>query len=447
MNYRLFLIKVYSNLFTPSKAFEKWKNGLDKTQWLSDSELSEIQEEKLKNILIYTAENVEIFSEIKSKIKVNSNGKENLAKFPITDKDFYRKASKKCISKNATKYNYHKNSTSGSTGESFFFYLDINRQGWGAAAKYRTDSFTGVKPHHSRASLWGASFEKPDKKSLKTVIRDFLTPFTFLSSYDLSIESIIRYVAILKKEKPRILVSYPTPLVELAEYCKTQNIQFPFLKSIICSSEQMFDFQRNIIEETFKVPVFNRYGTREFGSIAQECKYHNGLHVNSERMYIEILNDKDEPCEDGEMGQLVITDLDNKVMPLIRYRVGDLASWSEIKKCSCGRGLPLLKKIEGRAFDVVRTPNGKVISGTFWTLLIRYISDEIKSFQVVQDEVESITIKIEMIKRKNLSKENVDILISKIKEKDENLKIKVEFCEKIELTRSGKRRFVVSNVK
>ncbi|MEL4457170.1 hypothetical protein [Lutimonas vermicola] len=447
MNYRLFLIKIYRNFFTPAKGFKKWEKHLNKTQWLSLTELNELQEAKLKKLLLYSIKNVAIFSDIVGKMDLNWSAKEILDKFPITDKSFYRKANEKCLSKNAPTYEYHKSSTSGSTGESFYFYLDVNRQGWGEAAKYRTDTFAETMPHHSRASLWGASFDNYGNKGIKIKIRNFLTPFIFLSSYDLSIESIMRYVAILKKEKPRMLVSYPTPLIELADYCKKNNIHFPFLRSIICSSEQLFDFQRKIIEDTFVVPVFNRYGSREFGSIAQECNCHNGLHVNIERMYVEILNDKNEPCKEGEIGQLVITDLDNKVMPLIRYRIGDLAAWSNMKKCACGRGLPLLEKVEGRAFDVIRTPNGQVISGTFWTLLIRYVSHEIKSFQVVQNEIEKINIKIEMIKGRELSKEKMDILLSKIKEKDNELKVNVQFCEKIELTRSGKRRFVVSSIK
>lgn len=445
MSFRLFLSKIYHNRFSVERRFEKW-DVLDKSQWWPRAQVLKYQEKKLKEILEYAIINVPIFDHLKDKLQKGSTGYELLKEFPITDKAFYRNAGDLCRSKNAMQYHFYGSSTSGSTGESFYFDLDINRHAWAMAAKYRTDTFSGIYPHESRASLWGANFDNKASKSIKDRFRKYLTPFTFLSSYNLSETQIAKHIVALKKNQPKLLVSYPTPLVELAEYCKNKNIELPFLKSIICSSEQLFDFQRALIEEVFNVPVYNRYGTREFGSIAQQCAEREGLHINSERVFIEVLDDNDMPCAPGVKGQLVITDLDNKVMPLIRYRVGDFAAWSEDVSCDCKRGLPLLKFIEGRAFDVVRTPNGTVISGTFWTLLTKYVSKQIKVFQVVQNSLDTININIVTLNGGDLQNAEKDSLIKKIKEKDELLKVTISLVEHIELTKSGKRRFIISNI-
>ena len=244
-----------------------------------------------------------------------------------------------------------------------------------------------------------------------------------------------------------MILCYPSPMFEFASYCKKNNVKFPFLRSIISSAEQLFDFQKELIERTFNVPVFNRYGNREFGLVAQECDKHSGFHVLTDRVYVEILDDNNNPCRPGELGNLVITELNNRVMPLIRYRIGDLASWSHQKQCTCGRGYPLLEKVEGRAFDVVRTPNGTVISGTFWTLLMRHISEDIKAFQIIQNSIDKIAINIQMHDGKSLNNEKLNFLKEKIKEKDKDIQIEITFCETIKLTKSGKKRFVISNLK
>ena len=446
MGLKLFLSRLYYNHFSAEKRFKKW-DFLNDSQWKTTEELLEIQKYKLKNILKYTVANVPVFQHLKNKIDFEEDTIDNLFKFPVTDKTFYREAGDSCRSIESDNLIFFGSSTSGSTGESFYFDLDIERHAWAMAAKYRTDTFAGINPDQSRASLWGASFDYNKKRTLKDKVREFLTPFTFLSSYNLSEEHIKEYVLILKKSKPRLLISYPTPLVEFSEYCIKNNIEFKFIKSIICSSEQLYDFQREIIERAFKAKVYNRYGTREFGSVAQECDKGGGLHVNTERLYVEILDEQNEPCKDGEKGQLVITDLDNKVMPLIRYKVGDYAVWGSNEACECGRGLPKLKFIEGRSFDVIKTPNGSVISGTFWTLLIRYVSNEIKEFQIKQNSLDSIDVNIVTLKGQMITEAEKEALIIKINEKDIELKVHINLVSKIELTKSGKRRFVINNIK
>lgn len=438
-----FISKFYYNYISQEGRYFKW-DVLNKSQFNSRLKIEEFQSKKLEDILKYAVHNVPAYSHMK--YDNSKSPQQNLLEFPITDKGYYRSKEKSALSLEKDELNYYKSSTSGSTGESFFFLLDMERHAWAMAAKYRTDAFCNIFPNDSRASLWGASFDNKNKKSFKKRVNSYLTPFTFMSSYNMSEEQLFNYVELIKKRKPKLLISYSTPLVELASFCKNQDVKFPFLKAIISSSEQLHDFQKEIVEDAFGVKVYNRYGTREFGSIAQECSEHDGLHINSERVFIEILNDENKPCDIEEKGQLVITDLDNKVMPLIRYKVGDFAAWSGTDLCQCGRGLPKLAYIEGRSFDVIKTPNGTKISGTFWTLLTRHVSEDIKTFQIIQNKIESVDLNLVMLKNKTLSENQLSELHHGITKVDSKLQVRINFVEKIDLTKSGKQRFIVSRI-
>src|SRR6185295_20378238 len=115
---------------------------------------------------------------------------------------------------------------------------------------------------------------------------------------------------------------------------------------------------RQIIESNFQCGVFDKYGSREFSGIAYECEAHEGHHIVAENYIVEILKDG-VPAEPGELGEVVITDLNNFCMPLIRYRVGDLAvAMDNTKTCPCGRGLPRIGRIEGRTQAIIFGPNG-----------------------------------------------------------------------------------------
>src|SRR5262249_18305868 len=123
----------------------------------------------------------------------------------------------------------------------------------------------------------------------------------------------------------------------------------------------LHDWQRKSIEQVFDCKVTNRYGCEEVSLIACECERHEGLHVNADGVYVEIIRNG-RVARPGESGSVVVTDLTNRAMPILRYQVGDVAVVSD-RRCDCGRGLPLLERLEGREADYVVTPAGELISG------------------------------------------------------------------------------------
>jgi phenylacetate-CoA ligase len=211
-----------------------------------------------------------------------------------------------------------------------------------------------------------------------------------LSAYtmdDRSIESMLRY---MKSYRPDYLFSYPSSLIHLCDYISC-NSDFLYLlpKGIITSGEKLDQFQRDRIEAQFQTKVYNFYGCREVGSIAQECLHREGMHVISENVIVEVVDESGQAVI-GKEGDILISDLNNRVMPFIRYRIGDrgriLAS-----QCSCGRiGFPLIE-VSGRSFDTIRSPQGNAVGGTFWTLLFRS-KPGIRSFRVIQEQMDAVHI-------------------------------------------------------
>jgi len=202
------------------------------------------------------------------------------------------------------------------------------------------------------------------------------------------------------------------------------------------------------IEEVFRAPVFNRYGSREVGDIACNCVKNQGLHIIPNIHYIEILDKQGKEVKTGVRGEIAVTILTNYTMPLIRYKIGDRGILSE-KECSCGRGFPLLEKVEGRVRSMFRNKQRDLIdSGVFIRLF--YFRDNIKQFQVIQESLDQITINLVLKDKQKLKVVEKDFreiseVIKPIMGND--TKIKYNILNEIKSSPSGKYMYIFSKIK
>lgn len=165
------------------------------------------------------------------------------------------------------------------------------------------------------------------------------------------IEALINY-------EPYYLATYPSQLRALVAFCDKQQIKLRNLAELRTTGETLTDKQRNIIKRVWpNVKISDVYSCVELGNLAQQCSEYNNYHVNVEHVILEIINHKGEPCKVGESGKVLVTGLLNYATPLIRYELGDYASWGE--PCACGRGLPVIKEILGRERNRLIMPNGE----------------------------------------------------------------------------------------
>ena len=425
----------------------KQLQGLERTQWLPTEEIKKIQWIKFKKLLEYAYINVPYYQRVFKTLNMTPKDittPDDFRKLPLLDKEDIRSNISDIVSSKYEKKDLIEDSTGGSTGVNLRFFYDTKSIAHRLAVALRSDSLAGLDIGDKHVKLWGSPFDISRQNSLKGKISKLISRSLYLSSYDLSENTMYKYAKKLINYKPKVIIGYSSPLHLFGIFIEENKIQGITPKSIISSAEVLYDYQREQIESVFGCKVFNRYGCREFSTIAQECSEHSGMHINAEHVYVECLKEDGEPAAPGESGELIITDLDNYGMPFIRYKIGDVGVLSD-RKCNCGRGLPIMETVEGRTFDIIVATNGRYLGGTFWTLLLRTAVDGIKQFQVVQESKNEINIKI--VVDEVFKTEYIDMLTNKIQAYcGEDMQVNFNIVDAIQPTKSGKFRFVISKV-
>jgi phenylacetate-CoA ligase len=196
----------------------------------------------------------------------------------------------------------------------------------------------------------------------------------------------------LKDYRPRVIQAYARSLLLFARYLEQRGWQPHRPEGIITSAEVLEDADRALIERVFGCRVFNRYGCREVSVIASECDAHLGLHVMAEGLYLEVVRG-DMPAAPGEAGSILVTDLLNHAMPLIRYRIGDVGAW-EPGTCPCGRHLPRLRQVQGRVTDFLVGCDGRLVSGVFLATYVVAHRPSLGQVQIRQSQAGAVTYRI-----------------------------------------------------
>ena len=245
--------------------------------------------------------------------------------------------------------------------------------------------------------------------------------------------------------KPVLMDGYAEALDFLAHYLKTKGNVDVRPRALMSSAQTLPETSRKLIEEAFGCKVFDKYGSREFSGIAYECEAHTGHHIVGEGYIVEILRDG-EPARPGEVGEVVVTDLNNFCLPFIRYRIGDLAvAMDPDFECPCGRGLPLLGSIEGRVQSIIQGTDGRYVPGTFFAHYLKEFDHAIQRFQVVQEREGAMTFRV--VKGGRYSDDALQEILATFREYlGSDMQIDVEFVENIDMVRTGKRLASVSRL-
>ncbi len=334
-----------------------------------------------------------------------------------------------------------RNQTGGSTGSPLQFYVDRERFDSRLASTVRHNRWTGLRPGDWCADLWGARLDQFIGSSRWDRLRNYFLYRTIsLNTSCIRPGDWSAFIAELRRRRPRFLLAYAQAAVLFADYLRENDINDVHFDSILTTAEVLLPGQRQLLEGVFQGRVFNRYGCREVSVIASECERHEGLHVNAEALLVEVL-------PDGEIsppaGRIVITDLLNYSMPLIRYEIGDAGSWAP-RPCSCGRGLPLLDDVQGRVTDFLILPDGRRISGPALTLVVADMS-EVRQVQFVQPSLYSIILRV--VPGSGYGVQTGQELRKRLSHYlDRSVTLSVTEVERIATEASGKHRFVISDL-
>lgn len=415
-----------------------------KTQFYSIEQINKYQLEHLNMLLSFVYNNNNYYRNLFDRVEVNQFSLATLAEFqkiPFLTKQLVKENFIEITSNGIPEKRKIKNSTSGSTGTNFHFLTDKSSLLHRHALNVRMDEWLGLYGNFSKFSIWGAPFETGKNRPLIQKLKDKRKNLRIVSGYQLTEKNMREYFEEMNDFKPLLVSGYPSTLYMFSEFLLKNNLSY-IPKAIRTEGETLYQYQREIIEEAFKSHVYGYYSSREISGIGHECIAHDGFHIFAENVILEVIDDQGKVIDEGE-GDVVLTDLHNYVMPLIRYRIGDRVVITR-EKCSCGNNLPLIKSVEGRTFDIVRFQNGNKVSGTFWTLLLRS-KPGIIDFQVYQYKNYKIIIKIIIDNYFNKSFENFfkEIIF---KYGGEHTQIYFEYVDEIPSSPGGKRRFVISEI-
>lgn len=419
----------------------------------SGEELKLYQKNKLESLLLYAYKNVLYYHDIFKQVgAVNEQGVnwDRFNRIPKLTKAIIKDRFEELQSKDKGIRGVYTNHSGGSSGVPIEFLQDKEYKEWNIANTLFVKTYGGYLLGDRELRLWGSERDFLEGKEKTLIrIRNKLYGRKEFNSFKMSLDNMLNYVEEWNRYKPQWVEAYTQAIYEFAVFIKNNGLSVYTPKGIVTSAGTLYPSMRKEIEEVFECNVFNRYGSREVGSVACNCVNETDLHLSVWNQYVEILDDNMHSVQPGEIGKVYVTTLNNKVMPLIRYEIGDIAeglSWEH--ECP-SYTMPLLKNMEGREMSVVYTRDGKVVPGEFFIHFIGvvYNTGFIDKFQIIQRDYERIEIKVHIINEEEFRKG---------REKIENA-IKLEMSEDVEVIwirvndipnmKSGKYQYVYSEVK
>lgn len=425
--------------------FQSYLKEFERTQFLERSALESLQCERLGKLLAHAYIHCPYYKRRLTEAGVHPDHLTDLSQLsaiPILTKRDIQDHSAEMLATNFPTSERMANQTGGSTGSPLQFYVDRERFDSRMASTSRHDSWAGLEPGAWRATLWGARLDQVTGSGWWDWCRNnFLYRTVSLNTSVFRDKDWDTFVATLRRKRPRFLVSYAQSAALFARHVRERGIKDIQFHSIITTAEVLLPGQRDFLEQTFGGRVFNRYGCREVSVIASECDHHAGMHVNAEALLVEVIPD---PSIPGPAGRIVITDLLNYSMPLIRYEIGDVCRWSEKQACPCGRGLPLLAEVQGRTTDFLVMPDGRRVSGPALTLVVSDMAD-IRQVQFVQRDAHSVVLRI--VPGRNYGSETRAELRRRLGPYlDSGTILAIEETNRIASEVSGKYRFVINEM-
>lgn len=319
----------------------------------------------------------------------------DFSRIPLLTKDIVRNNQHKLKNKQIKLHDYR--STSGSSGAPLKFYKDRLSTSYLDAVMYHAYSWHGIKIGDKQIRFWGIPNNLKDR--LIVNIKDLIMNRIRLSAFDVSKKTFINFAERIERFNPDYFYGYPSMIYLFAKFLREEKIKIHNLrlKAIISTGEQLFEHQKNIMQDVFHTKVINEYGCAEVGVMGFECAEGN-LHVMSPNIYLEVVNKDGEAILDEE-GAICVTELNTMSVPFIRYKIGDRGIYYS-NKCKCGLKYPIFNVLHGRIDDFIITPDGRKV---YDAILAYTFKKGIISFKAIQKDIK--TLYIYLIPDKNYNKE------------------------------------------
>lgn len=427
---------------------ERWKGNsirrylreLQQTELLDRQALHELRMNKLRKLLLHAIEQVPAYAHLKTlKRHIEDDPLGALAQFPVLTKSEFQRNSDRYRAADASDKQLIANRTGGSTGQPVAFYMDRYTVEHYEAARWRGLSWHDIHIGDASLMIWGSPIELSRLNDAKFHWKELLLKNRkIVPAFQLHEHRADQYIDLLNRFKPKYLYGYATSLYLFATIVRkgTKPLRHK-LTGIVSTAEVLRDEHRRELEQVFQCPVINEYGARDGGIIAYQCPQ-GGMHLSAENLWLEAVDPvTGQPVPPGQRGALLVTDLNNYVMPRLRYQIGDIGVLSD-DVCRCGRTLPLLSDIGGREDEVFLAKDGSLVHGQFITHMIREM-DGILQYQAIQHDRDSLTLKL-VLQPERIREQELDELVRKLKNRMGDIRVNVEKVAEIPPAASGKMR-------
>jgi phenylacetate-CoA ligase len=421
---------------------------LERTQWRSSDELFAMQQGSLRRMVRHAYDNVPFyrarFDAAGAKPgDITSSG--DLLGLPLMSRQDARSAPESRTSTVGPSASIHK-TTGGTTGEPLLFGYEPDSEYWRQATKLRGYGWAGYRLGEYALHYWGFPTRPfpPLKARMKVEIDRVIRRDHYINCTLRGEDELRKVVDVIRQKKPKVLVCYTQAGGDLARYINENGLRDWDTIAVVCGAERLFSHDRQALEQAFGSAVFETYGCREVMLIGSECEQHDGLHESMENVLVEILvkdGDTTRAAREGELGEIVLTDLHNYAMPFLRYANGDLAIAGPAARCACGRGLRRIHSVEGRTTETLRDGDGERVSGLIFNLIFSVLASTVRQFQAVQHIDSSITLKV--IPTSDLDAVALDHIRRNCEKYLRGIKVKVEKVDDIPTSNSGKRQPVI----
>lgn len=409
-------------------SYDILKNLL-KTQMESAERRERRQISQMNAILDYAVKRIPYYTAKYKNQKLNIYSIKDFTRLPELSKSEFKANNEAILSRDFNKNQVKVLYTSGSTGIPVKIHLSKEFLHWKKALLLRHYYRMGYRVGDRSAVLWGSPRYLKAKRIWEK-IENFFMNVREMRTFKITERDMRDYAAFLERFKPKVMETYVSATLLLGEVVQKYGYKVE-PKAIQTASEVLLPNKRKYIEDVFSCEVFDRYGANEVGPIAGECITHESMHIDSESVYVEI----------NEKGEMLITNLLNYAMPLIRYNIGDINKMDG-KEHNCGLTLPSMGHLSGRSNDLIKTTSGDFVDSYFFMALMDSIPG-IKKFKVVQNR--NLSIDIFIVRGEGYDQERAELTIGNtLMRMDSNAKSIIRYENEVHGEESGKFRYVIS---
>lgn len=436
-----------SALFSAKTATVRASSGrflreLRKNERSTPQELASLQDSLARRIVEFAMRGSPYYRRVYGDLGVDPGRlchPEAWADLPVLDRATVKEHSDEFATAEATRKAVRPALTGGSTGEPLRTMQDARLPA--LALSWRMYSWWGVEPYDDLARVARWNFGR--LASAKNTVAWWPTRQVYLDAALISEETMARFQRDLTRVRPQLLEGYVGALLAFADFLEKHDASIPAPRAVATTAAPLTPSARKRLEESFGAPVYDEYRGSEFGWMAGECARQDGLHVFSDVRRIEVLDTEGRPVAPGVVGDLAITDLRNRVFPLIRYRTGDRGAL-RADPCSCGCALPLMEPPDGRTVDILRLPSGKLLSHRLMAMFSAH-PEAVRQFQIYQLADGSITLRIVEGSGAE-ARRHIEAAAQALRERiDHEVPVRIDYVASLPYT-GGKTKYVISDV-